>query len=253
MHILDIIVIAIIAFLAIIGAGKGFVNTVFGFLSAVIAVLVASLLAGEAGEMIYGFTFGGPTIGEGFASDIKDILGGYGGFMTTVPEGGYTAENVVSILAEIGIPVILGALIANPVAETLAPYSHVTLADVIAPVIANMLLSIIAFVILYIIVWAVITAIANVIKEKIATVELAKNVDSLLGLVIGALKGCVIVWVVVAFSSIFTFVPGMTEAIQETAVLKWFADNNVVTLLVTSGFDVEGTVRGLLSGIPVLQ
>lgn len=251
MHVLDIIAIVIIGLLAVIGAGKGFIKTVFGLLSAVLAVVVASIFAGEFGKMLYGFSLGGPSIGENLLSGIKGSFQEQGGFLIAVPEGGYTVQHIIEVLETLGIPAILGGFIAAPVAEALAPYGDVALIDVLAPIIVDILLSIVAFVILYIIVWAVITAIAGAIRRAISTISLVKSLDNLLGLILGALKGCILVWVVLAFSSLFTFIPGMNELIQSTVFVKWLADNNVITLLITSGFDIESAVMEILSGLPI--
>ncbi len=246
MHVLDIIAIVLIGLFAVLGATKGFVAAVFGFLSALLAVLVAGLLASELGEMIYGFSiFGSASIGEGLTEGLKGSLSEHGGFMTSVPEGGYNAQNVVQILGEVGIPTIIGALVAGPIAEAISPHANLPLVDVLSPVLAKILLSIISFILLYIIVWSVVQAIAKSAKRAIARTNFAKNTDALLGLVVGAIKGCVFLWIGLAFISLFSFVPWASELINSTAVVKWFADNNLLTLLITSGFDVSGTLKSI--------
>ncbi len=237
---------------AVIGAAKGFVGTVFGTIGAILALFVAGLLASEVGNMLYGFALGGPTIGEGFAEGIKGALSEHGGYMTTVPPGGYTAENIITILESAGIPVIIGSLLSAPIAEAVAPYGSLSLVDVLAPVLANILLTIIAFILLFIIVWSVFNAIAKAAKRAIERTSMAKNVDSLLGLLLGAIKGCIILWVALAVISLFSFIPWASEIIGSTGVVKWFADNNLVTMLITSGFDVQGSVKGIIEGLNTL-
>lgn len=249
MHVLDIIVLVIIGLLAIIGAGKGFVNTVLGFLSTVLAIIVASLLAGEVGKMLYGFSFAGPTWGESIADGFRATLSSQEGLLTTVPEGGYTTENVVAILETAGIPMIIGNLIAPAICEALVGYGEITLVDAIAPVLANIVLTALAFVLLYVVVWAIVRAIARAINNAMNEFFLVKSVDALLGLILGAIKGVVIVWVALTLCSIVTFIPGVNELIQSTAIVNWLADHNLVALLVTSGFDVKGVLDQITSPV----
>ena len=171
MHVVDIVVIVVIGMLAVIGAGKGFVNTVFGLLSAVLAVLVASLLSSEVGKMFYGFSFAGPTWGESIAEGFRSTLSEQMGALTSVPEGGYTAQNVVAILELAGIPTIIGNLIAPSVSEALAVYGEVSVVDALSSVLANIVLTAFAFVLLYVIVWSVIRAIAKSINKLMGTIH----------------------------------------------------------------------------------
>lgn len=249
MHVVDIVVIVVIGMLAVIGAGKGFVNTVFGLLSAVLAVLVASLLSSEVGKMFYGFSFAGPTWGESIAEGFRSTLSEQMGALTSVPEGGYTAQNVVAILELAGIPTIIGNLIAPSVSEALAVYGEVSVVDALSSVLANIVLTAFAFVLLYVIVWSVIRAIAKSINKAMSEFSLVKSVDALLGMALGALKGVILVWVVLTLCSLFTFVPWINELIQSTVVVKWLSDNNLVALLITSGFDVKGAIEGISSSL----
>ncbi len=247
MHLLDVLVIVLIGFLAVLGAGKGFAKTVFGLVSAVLAIVVASLLASEVGKMFYGFSFAGPTWGESIADGFRSSLSEYGEAFTAVPEGGYTSEMVVAILQEAGIPFILSNLIAPSLCETLVGYENVALVDAVSPILANFVLTAFAFVLLYVIVWAVVNAMAKHAYKAINSFALAKNVDALLGMVIGAIKGILIVWVVLTLCSLFTFIPWINELIQNTSFVKWLADNNLIAFFISSGFDVKTAVEQTIS------
>ncbi len=247
MHIADIIVIVFIGLLAVAGAAEGFAKTVFGVVSTVLAVLVASLFAGELGKMLYGFSFAGPSwgdsIAEGFMSTVKDS-----GVLNTFPEGGYTEQNVIDMLEALGVPAILGGVIAPSVSEALIGYEGIAVAQIVAEILANFVLTALAFVIICAVIGAVIGILSQFVKDAIEDIELVKNLDSLLGLALGAIKGVLIVWIVLTVCSLFSFIPFMNELVQSTAVVKWFADNNLITLLITSGFDVKGFVDSVMIG-----
>lgn len=247
MHVLDIAIIVLIVFLAVIGAGKGFTKTVFGFVSTILAIIVAALLASEVGKIFYGFSFAGPTWGQSIADGFRSSLSESGGAFTVVPEGGYNAQNVTVILQEAGIPFIISNLLAPSLCETLAGYGNVALVDVVSPILANFVLTAFAFVLLYVIVWAVINAMAKHAYKAINSFALAKNLDALLGMLLGAIKGVIIVWVALTLCSLFTFIPWINELIQSTSVIKWLSDNNLIALLITSGFDVKGAVEQVVN------
>ena len=249
MHVLDIIVLVIIGLLAIIGAGKGFVNMVLGFLSTVLAIIVASLLAGEVGKMFYGFSFAGPTWGESIADGFRSALSSQEGLLTTVPEGGYTTQNVVAILETAGIPMIIGNLIAPAICEALVGLGEVALVDAIAPVLANIVLTALAFVLLYVITWAIVRAIARAVNKAMNEFSLVKSADALLGLILGAIKGVVIVWVALTLCSIVTFIPWINELIQSTAIVKWLSDHNLVAFLVTSSLDIKSAIQQIVNPV----
>ena len=251
MHVLDIIVLVLIGFLAVIGAGKGFTKTVFGVVATILAVVVASLLASEVGKIFYSLSIAGPTWGKSIADGFYSSLSQSGSAFTQVPEGGYTSQNVSSLLQEAGIPAILSNLIAPTLSQSLVGYGEIALVDVVAPILANFVLTAFAFVLLYVIVWSVVNAMAKSLTKAINSFSLAKSIDSLLGLALGAIKGVLIVWVALTLCSLFTFIPGMNEFIQGTSVVKWLSDNNLIALLVNSGFDVKGAVEQVLNGTTV--
>ena len=115
MGVLDIIVLVVIGIFAVLGAIKGFIKSIFGLLSVTVAVLIASLLGGEIAKLISSISSGtGATFGADLANTIHEFLTSQGGIFTSIPTGGYTEGMVIDTLSTIGIPAVIGSVIAPP-------------------------------------------------------------------------------------------------------------------------------------------
>lgn len=250
--VIDIIALIVIGVSALWGAKKGFIKSIFGLLSVVLAVFIAVFIGAEIGKLISTIPSVNSTLGGGLTETIYNSLAEKGDAFTTVPVGGYTEGIVLDALSSVGIPYIIGGLIANPVVTALSGVSGVSLATAVAPVISELAFSAIGFAVVFVLSWALLTVLFINIRKKIKEIVIFNALDILLGLVLGALRGAMHVCVVLAIVSSLNFIPGLSDLITNSTIVSWISDNNFVSALLSSGFNVTSIVNEAISKIGLL-
>ena len=248
MSIADIIVVVILALAGLVGASKGFIKSVMGIIAVVLAVLVAWLLGGEVAKLVGGITIGESSLLENLSASINQSLASKGEAMTTAPVGGYTVEAVTSLLQGAGIPNVIVGIIASPLATALAPHGAVPLCDVLGPILANLIFTAGAFLLVFILVYAIFLVITKKIAKAISSTNILKGVDVFLGLILGAVKAVVAIWVILALFGILNFVPFFEDIISSSGILTWLVDNNPVSLILTNGLNVQEAIEAIIGG-----
>lgn len=248
MSIADIIVVVILALAGLVGASKGFIKSVMGIIAVVLAVLVAWILGGEVAKLVGGITIGESSLLENLSASINQSLASKGEAMTTAPVGGYTVEAVTSLLQGAGIPNVIVGIIASPLATALAPHGAVPLCDVLGPILANLIFTAGAFLLVFILVYAIFLVITKKIAKAISSTNILKGVDVFLGLILGAVKAVVAIWVILALFGILNFVPFFEDIISSSGILTWLVDNNPVSLILTNGLNVQEAIEAIIGG-----
>jgi len=250
MAFIDIIAIAVLVIYALIGAKKGFVKSIFGLLSVAIAVFIASWIGGTVGSLIASISAGeGATLGSNLANTIGESLSLKGDIFNTVPVGGYTEGVIIDALATAGIPAIIGGIIAGAMATALVGAVDLTLSQALAPVLSELLFSVIGFVLVFILSWVILFIVCRIIRKALETFKLLKTLDTVLGLVFGVVKGGIIICIPLTILSSLNFIPGFNEIVANSTIVSWIADHNFIAGMLSSGFDVQSTIEGIISNI----
>lgn len=247
MTVADIVVIVILALAGLVGASKGFVKSIMGLIAVVAAAFVAWLLGGEVAKLVGGIALGeGGTLSDALSMTISESLAAKGEALTTAPAGGYTVETVTSLLKVAGVPGIITGIIASPLAAALAPHGTVPLAGVLGPILADMVFTAGAFLLVFIIVYAIFLVIAKKIARAISNTNILKGIDTFLGLVLGAIKAVLAIWVVLALLGMLNFIPFFEDIISSSGILCWLVENNPVSLMLTSGLNFQEAVATII-------
>lgn len=249
MAVADIVVIVILVLSGLVGASKGFIKSIMGLVTVVVAVLVSWLLGGEVAKLVGGISIGeGGTLIDTLSTMINGSLVEKGEAMTTVPVGGYTVETVTTLLQEVGIPGIIVGFIASPIATALAPHGAVPLAEVLGPILAEMIFTACAFLLVFVLVYAIFSAITKRIAKAINNIGILKGVDAFLGLILGAIKAVLAIWVVLTVFGILNFVPFLQDIIASSSILSWLVANNPISLMLTSGLNLQEAISAIIGG-----
>lgn len=249
MTVADIVVIVILALAGLVGASKGFVKSVMGLIAVVAATLVAWLLGGEVAKLVGGIALGeGGTLTDALSVTISQSLASKGEALTTAPVGGYTVETVTSLLQVAGVPGIIVGIIASPLASALSSHGAVPLADILGPILADMVFTAGAFLLVFVLVYAIFLVISKKIAKAISNTNLLKGVDAFLGLLLGAIKAVLAIWVVLALFGILNFIPFFEDIISSSSILTWLIQNNPVSLMLNSGLNLQETVGAIIGG-----
>jgi len=209
----DIIIIAIVALFAIIGFIRGFLNSFISLFGNIASLAVAIIICKPACAFIDGiFNLTGFLTGK-----IAE------GLVTTLPEiTNLTGEQIVTAMNEQGLS-FLDRLIVPFIDKTT---TFATTAD-LAAALGNKVAALAAL---------VITAIGLFILVRIAVLLLSKlfnsisksralsGLDRLLGLVLGTLKGALIVAVILAILYVLNSIPvigNLLNTLQESVIVQW--------------------------------
>ena len=248
MGVVDIVVIVVLGVFGLVGASKGFIKSIMGLVAVVAAALVAWLVGGEVAKLIGGISAGEGTLMQNLAGSISGSLAEKGELLTTVPQGGYTLENVTAILQVSGVPNILIGVLANPLTVALAPYGATPIADVLGPILANLVFNAGAFLLVFVVVYSVFLLISKKIARAIKGVGILKSVDVLLGLVLGAVKAALCVWVLLGLVGMLNFMPFFEGIISSSSILTWMSNNNPIVLMLSGGLNLDALIGSVLGG-----
>jgi len=220
---LDIIFIAILIVTSATGAVKGFIKTLFGFASTIVALIFAYLFYGLLSNLLiestklYGF-FQEKIAG---ALDLKSL-----------------SQSVVSnidrkdMIQGIQVPDFLkNLLIQNDNSEiyhVLGIHTNNSASDYVSSFLATIAINVLAFVILFILGLIIIGIVASLL-DVVAKLPVLKQLNHLSGFVIGLATGIIMLWVVSLGLYLFVSMQGtsnLQSVIEESSFVLIFYNNN---------------------------
>lgn len=211
--ILDVIVVAVIALFIFLAARKGFVTTLLELLSYVVSFVVSALASTAIAKFVYE-TFIRQNIIDSVAAAIGDSLSSSGvtgaveklpGFVTKMLEGfGVSASALEQTI--------------NSAASTQATAVATTVTDGIIGSIVTGIITSIAFLVLFIVLMIVLRFVSKFIGG-LFHFSLIGTVNSVLGGVLGALKGVIIVFLLAAVYTMLRPVLGANVELFSQAAL----------------------------------
>ncbi len=213
----DIAVIIALLIFALIDAKKGFITCVFGLIISVVAFIVAFFCASTVVEATGGL-FG---LEELISTKLQEVLSG------ELFQADATQEGLTLALAEANLPAFLIDLISNkgidaPAGTTLAQY----IAGEVAPFVALVLTGIILFILCKV----VLIFVEKVLTSLVSNVSLLGAVNTILGAVIGFIKGALTICVIFSLLSLLAS-PEITEFINQTLFVHVIYHENPINLL----------------------
>lgn len=201
--IIDVLVLALLVALAIVGVKKGFIKSACELLGIFIAVFLASYLGDILSEALYNNVFR-PGIYEkllettgnlSVEAAAENFFGSLEPFVLSFFEmNGITLESVTEAYTGFGEKAALA------------------ITDAISPAFIS-LIKVFVFAVLFIVLVVLIELLAKLLT-KVIKLTILKKVNQILGAVLGVLKATVIVWVVLA--ALVSLMPLFPEALQES-------------------------------------
>lgn len=216
----DIIVIVVLAIFAIVGARKGFVDCFFGFISTIVAIILAFSLA----QPMLGWTGGLFGLQGVLEQACINAFAGVKGFALDVSNEGLTA-----MLAEQNLPQFLVDMVVSGVGNSEIP-AGTTLAMLVGQPLGELATTLIVGILLFILSKLLLSLLKNIISGIVRRLPIIGTVNGLLGLVVGALQGLLIVSGVIAVLGVLP-VDGMALFFNECAVLGWLYNQNFINVI----------------------
>ncbi len=214
---IDILLVALFAFMAIRGFFKGFLKMVLSFGRLILSVVI-TLIFGSAFSGWIDKTFVNPPIYEWVYGKLSELAGGavtnVDDFLNNLPgafKGFVDSEAFQEKYGEAGAS--LDTLVTD-VSTTVSG----AMSAVIATVIGYILLFVLSFVILTVVIWLI---------GKFADLPILKSGDKLLGLAVGAVGGLIAMTLAASVLYLIIYLTGDLSAYDNSVIFKLVKDINV--------------------------
>jgi len=203
MNIIDIIILAILAFSLISGMHKGFITSTLalvGFCGAWIGAYAS-----------YGYLVTAVQQNEGIMNFLRSMVSAADLFKTqTLADLEVAAASAADIdlaVSEIGIPLIENFFRSNVLGQVFANQGLTVMSEYLTQTLLSSALNIVSFIIMFAVIYAAVLLLVNLLNN-VFRFPLLKHLDWLLGGAFGLVRGAVIVML------IFAVVPTLSSALE---------------------------------------
>lgn len=218
---LDVLVVAIIGFNAIVAYNRGFIITVFRFTNLILAIILTRMIYPTVSEFIMMYT----KFYEFLMGNIKEALN---------LENLNISLNInqeIQKINELELPhFIEQALLENNNYEAYNILGVEGFGDYIAGYLATISINIIAMILVFIAVSILLRLIINVF-DLIAKLPLLNSINKLAGLAVGLAFGLIIVWIgdiiITLFYTSASF-EGLVNTLESSGIALWLYQNNLL-------------------------
>ena len=203
MNIIDIIIIAILAFSLVSGMHKGFITSTLalvGFCGAWIGAYAA-----------YGYLVTAVQQNEGLINFLQSLVSAADLFKTKtladLEVAAASAADIDQAVGEIGIPLISGLFRENVVGQVFANEGLTKMSEYLTQTLLSSVLNVLSFIIMFAVIYAAVLLLVNLLNN-VFRFPVLKHLDWLLGGAFGLVRGAVIVML------IFSVVPTVCSALE---------------------------------------
>lgn len=235
MNMIDIIILAILAFSLISGMHKGFITSTLalvGFCGAWIGAYAS-----------YGYLVNAVQQNEGLLNFLQGLVGAADLFKTKaladLEVAVASAADIDTAVGEIGIPLISNLFRENVLGQVFANDGLTKMSEYLTQTLLSSVLNVVSFIIMFAVVYAAVLLLVNLLNNVFRFPAL-KHLDWLLGGIFGLVRGAVIVML------IFAVVPTLcsalesmeinllTEVVNESKIGAVLNENNLVSNVLNS-------------------
>ena len=235
MNIIDIIIIAILAFSLVSGMHKGFITSTLalvGFCGAWIGAYAS-----------YGYLVTAIQQNEGLMNFLQGLVSAADLFKTkTLADLEVAAASAADIdlaVAEIGIPLISDLFRENVLGQVFANDGLTRMSEYLTQTLLSSVLNIVSFIVMFALIYAAVLLLVN-LMNNVFRFPLLKHLDWLLGGVFGLVRGAVIVMLI--FSVVPTIcsalesmdIPLLTDVINESKLAVMLQENNLISGVIST-------------------
>ena len=225
---LDIAVIGIILICAIISYNRGLIKTLFSFISLIISVVITMYIYPFVSQFLIKNT--------GVYTSIKNSMINLLNLNNTTQNVNSTGDQI-NFINQLNLPEqFKHLLVTNNNSEVYNLLNVNSIGEYIGGLIATLILNIICFLGIFIIVTILVKVLINVLDlvSKLPVLNLLNKVG---GLIIGAVKGVIIVWVLFLIMSLISTNPNVNnvyETLKVSEVASFVYNNNMLMDIVTN-------------------
>ena len=225
--IVDIVAIIVLLGAVIKGTRKGFIKSIFGLLISVASIAVAFLCADMVTEMTNG-AFG---LQESIAKGLAETFANWG-LAFDVSQGGVREALEAQSFFKT-MPFLVDIVIEQlPTVESAgAIYLNEHLASTVGLFATNIVVGVVLFILCRII----LTFVEKILTSLVEHIKLFDAVNTILGAVVGLLKGAILVSIICMLLTTLPFFSTLMEEMPNTLfVYEWFFANNPITKILAT-------------------
>lgn len=219
-YIADIVFMLALVVFSLFGAKKGLIKTFFGFVSTVVAIIFAFLFASLALDWTNGLFGLEKIICDGIGNALSKI---------EILSIDVSAEGLSAALEGISLPMFLKEAIVEEVAvEGVA--AGTTLGMIVGKTVGEFLTLLVCGVLVFFLMKLLMKLFEGIFNKLVDNWDLTRAINTLLGALIGLIKGVLIVSLIIAGLSLIPM-EWMTEFFDNTLILKELFHNNPINAI----------------------
>ncbi len=273
--VVDVVVVALVVLILVLGVKRGFVRSCVGLVSAVAVLAGAILLTSPVTGLITSGTDWDGQIAESLESPIAEKLPNayatvyytdYDNDVNTEVELVYKIDGEVhpfdevfndnGVIKRLGLvklirPAVENLLHAQAEEENVALDNYnntINLIDGVTAPIATAILTVAVFFALIIILWIVLWILLKIFKKISSTIYIAHFLDKMLGGIFGLVMGVLVVLIILTILQVLSplsFMEPVNNFLEETVVTKFVMDNNFLYRFLADSINIESLMSGI--------
>ena len=219
-YIIDILAVVVILGVAIVSAKRGFVDCLFGFISTIVAMLLAFLLL----KPFLGWTNGLFGLQGALEKGCTDALAKIKGFSMDISNQG-----ISEALAGKNLPQFLIDAIVSSIGNESIP-AGTTIAMLAGDALGGFIIGLIAWAVLFFLFKLILTLVKTLVSSVVENLPIVSSVNTLLGFVLGLLQGLLVVSGIVAVISILPLAGA--NFFSDCVFVGWLYNHNPINVIV---------------------
>lgn len=212
----DALALAVLFTFAVTSLKKGFVRCLFGFVSGFLAVIFALLLM----RSVLAWTNGLFGLQGAMAKGLTNAFSKTPGFTVDVSAVG------LEMALDGKVPAFLKGIIVDSVGNSILPVGT-TVASLVGDAVAKLGATLITFFLLFILIKLLLKLLSKALSSIVQRIPIVGTLNGLLGFLIGAIEGLLVLSAVIAVLSLFPS-QSMTAFFNECIFIKWLYNSNPI-------------------------
>ncbi|MDO5022231.1 MAG: CvpA family protein [Eubacteriales bacterium] len=234
MNVIDIVILFIIGMSTIYGLYYGFIQTISSFVAVVLSIVLSFVL----GPIISNLLMGNASLSESLAS-ITDAFVRVGDWdLANTPVAGLKDSVTDTIIQSVQLPESLSTILRDNLQnQSFASQNIYTVNEYVSQTIVDAGLKVLGFILSFILIYIILSIILSLIRH-VFTFPVLRQMDTLLGGVLGVVRGAAVVMVLALLVPLLdTVIPkdAITPLMDGSSLFPWF-ENLGIFLKVTAGF-----------------
>lgn len=219
-YVIDILVIVVILGVALISAKRGFIDCLFGFISTIVAIILAFALM----KPFVGWTGGIFGLEGALGKGCTAVFAKVKAFNFDISNQG-----ISEALAGKNLPAFLIDAIVKGIGNESIP-AGTTIAMLAGDALGGFITGLISWVIVFLIAKLLLMLLRNTLGAVIENLPIVGGVNHILGLLVGIVKGLMIVSGIIAVISILP-IPSATQFFSDCFFVGWLYNHNPLNVI----------------------